>query len=97
MAAGQAAKAQPWAILNLTARLQSAYFRKEIQAKWFAWYLKGKGDGKFAEAIIFPNRIQPMEKLYYLAAEGSDDKKYLFSCEWQTFVQPAISNGKQTV
>ncbi len=29
------------------------YFRKEIQAKWFAWYLKGEGDGKFAEAISF--------------------------------------------
>ncbi len=29
------------------------YFRKEIQAKWFAWYLKGKGDGQFAEAISF--------------------------------------------
>ena len=29
------------------------YFRKEIQAKWFAWYLKGKGDGNFAEAITF--------------------------------------------
>jgi len=31
----------------------STYFRKEIQARWFAWYLKGKGDGKFAEAISF--------------------------------------------
>lgn len=31
----------------------SIYFRKEIQAKWFAWYLKDKGDGKFAEAISF--------------------------------------------
>ncbi|MES2109541.1 MAG: CocE/NonD family hydrolase [Bacteroidota bacterium] len=31
----------------------STYFRQEIQAKWFAWYLKGKGDGKFAEAISF--------------------------------------------
>jgi putative CocE/NonD family hydrolase len=31
----------------------ASYFRKEIQAKWFAWYLKGKGDGKFAEAISF--------------------------------------------
>jgi putative CocE/NonD family hydrolase len=29
------------------------YFRKKIQAKWFAWYLKGKGDGSFAEAISF--------------------------------------------
>jgi putative CocE/NonD family hydrolase len=31
----------------------ATYFRKEIQAKWFAWYLKGEGDGKFAEAISF--------------------------------------------
>ena len=31
----------------------AVYFRKEIQAKWFAWYLKGKGDGNFAEAISF--------------------------------------------
>ena len=29
------------------------YFRKEIQAPWFAYYLKGKGDGKFAEATTF--------------------------------------------
>ncbi|MBB6108722.1 hypothetical protein SAMN05421821_10243 [Mucilaginibacter lappiensis] len=31
----------------------ATYFREQIQAKWFAWYLKGKGDGKFAEAISF--------------------------------------------
>jgi putative CocE/NonD family hydrolase len=30
-----------------------ATFRKDIQAKWFAYYLKGKGDGNFAEAITF--------------------------------------------
>lgn len=28
-------------------------FRKNIQARWFAYYLKGKGDGNFAEAITF--------------------------------------------
>jgi uncharacterized protein len=28
-------------------------FRKDIQARWFAYYLKGKGDGIFAEAITF--------------------------------------------
>ncbi|HLX92216.1 MAG TPA: CocE/NonD family hydrolase [Puia sp.] len=28
-------------------------FRKDIQAKWFAYFLKGKGDGHFAEAITF--------------------------------------------
>ncbi|HEY4322965.1 MAG TPA: CocE/NonD family hydrolase [Mucilaginibacter sp.] len=31
----------------------ASYFRKEIQAKWFAWYLKGKADSKFSEAISF--------------------------------------------
>lgn len=31
----------------------ATYFRKEIQVKWFAWHLKGKGDGKFAEAVSF--------------------------------------------
>ena len=28
-------------------------FRKQIQAPWFAYHLKGKGNGKFAEAITF--------------------------------------------
>jgi putative CocE/NonD family hydrolase len=28
-------------------------FRKEIQAPWFAYYLKSIGDGKFAEAVTF--------------------------------------------
>jgi putative CocE/NonD family hydrolase len=30
-----------------------AYFRKEIQAPWFAYYLKGKGNPKQAEATVF--------------------------------------------
>lgn len=29
------------------------FFRKEIQAKWFSYHLKGKGTGKFAEATVF--------------------------------------------
>lgn len=28
-------------------------YRKEIQAPWFAYHLKGKGEGKFAEATTF--------------------------------------------
>ena len=28
-------------------------FRKDIQARWFAYHLKGQGDGNFAEAITF--------------------------------------------
>jgi uncharacterized protein len=31
----------------------SISFRKDIQATWFAYHLKGKGDGKFPEAITF--------------------------------------------
>ncbi|GAB4043488.1 CocE/NonD family hydrolase [Spirosoma litoris] len=31
----------------------SVTFRKEIQAPWFAYYLKGKGAGNFAEAVTF--------------------------------------------
>ena len=29
------------------------FYRKEIEARWFAYWLKGKGDGKFAEATVF--------------------------------------------
>jgi len=29
------------------------YFRKQIQARWFAFWLKGKGDGRFPEATVF--------------------------------------------
>ncbi len=60
----------------------SFYFRKEIQAKWFAWYLKGKGDGNFAKAMVFqtgtnqwksydswPPRAAKKKELY-LAAGG---------------------------
>jgi hypothetical protein len=31
----------------------SVSFRKDIQARWFAYHLKGKGDGHFSEAITF--------------------------------------------
>ena len=31
----------------------AAYFRKNIQAPWFAYHLKGIGNGHFAEAITF--------------------------------------------
>ena len=31
----------------------SAYFQKEIQKKWFDYWLKGKGDGLFPEATAF--------------------------------------------
>lgn len=33
--------------------LTTIKFRKDIQAAWFAYFLKGEGDGKFPEAITF--------------------------------------------
>ena len=29
------------------------YFRRDIEARWFAWWLKHKGDGRFSEATVF--------------------------------------------
>jgi putative CocE/NonD family hydrolase len=29
------------------------YFQQQVQQKWFAWWLKGQGDGKFNEATVF--------------------------------------------
>ena len=29
------------------------YYRREIEARWFAWWLKDKGDGRFPEATVF--------------------------------------------
>lgn len=31
----------------------STYFQQQVQKKWFDYWLKGKGDGKFAEATVF--------------------------------------------
>lgn len=57
-------------------------FRKKIQAPWFAYYLKGKGDGKFDEVLTFQtganqwktyNRWPPAEaasKRLYVHANG---------------------------
>lgn len=57
-------------------------FRKDIQARWFAYYLKGKGNGNFAEAITFQTGSnkwktydswppkQAIEKNLYFHADG---------------------------
>lgn len=57
-------------------------FRKNIQAPWFAYYLKGKGDGNFSEATTFQtgsntwkhySQWPPAEakiKSLYMAADG---------------------------
>ncbi|HVX66256.1 MAG TPA: CocE/NonD family hydrolase, partial [Bryobacteraceae bacterium] len=59
------------------------YFRERIEAPWFAYWLKDKGDGKFPEARVFdtgsnrwdtysawPPREQTAERRLYTAAAG---------------------------
>jgi putative CocE/NonD family hydrolase len=61
----------------------SRYFREQIEAPWFAFWLKDKGDGKFPEARTFqtgtnrwesydawPPRAQTAERKLYTAAAG---------------------------
>jgi putative CocE/NonD family hydrolase len=58
-------------------------FRKDIQARWFAYYLKGKGDGHFSEATTFQTGTnvwktydswppaEAVKKNLYFQSEGS--------------------------
>jgi putative CocE/NonD family hydrolase len=39
--------------INFDSVATGVTFRKDIQARWFAYYLKGKGNGNFAKAITF--------------------------------------------
>lgn len=74
----------------------SAYFRKEIQAKWFAWYLKGKGDGKFAEAITFQTGSNEWKN--YTAwppKEAAIKNIYLHANGKLSFNAPSATESKQ--
>jgi len=67
----------------------ATYFRKEIQAKWFAWYLKGEGDGKFAEAITFEtgsNKWKQYNK--WPPAEAEPTEIYLHAGNKLSFAKP---------
>jgi len=73
----------------------AAYFRKEIQAKWFAWYLKGKGDGKFAEATSFQTGSNKW--MHYTAwppKEAVTKNIYFHSNGKLSFVKPSKEETK---
>ena len=38
------------------------YYRKEVEAPWFAYWLKDKGDGSFAEATLFDSGAKTWKK-----------------------------------
>jgi len=73
----------------------ATYFRKEIQAKWFAWYLKGKGDGKFAEAISFQTGSNQWKNYTAWPPKESSIKNIYFHANGKlSFSPPSATEGK---
>jgi putative CocE/NonD family hydrolase len=65
-------------------------FRKDIQAKWFAYYLKGKGDGNFAEAITFQTGSNTWKTYDSWPPKNARKKNLYFHADGKlTFEKPA--------
>lgn len=74
----------------------AAYFRKEIQAKWFAWYLKGEGDGKFAEAISFQTGSNKWKNYTAWPPKEAVEKNIYFHADGKlSFNKPSATEAKQ--
>jgi len=73
----------------------ATYFRKEIQAKWFAWYLKDKGDGKIPEVTSFQtgsNKWMTYSK--WPPKEAVEKNIYLHSDGKLSFEKPSAKESK---
>jgi len=71
------------------------YFREQIQAKWFAWYLKGKGDGKFAEATTFQTGSNQWKAYTAWPPKESIIKNIYFHSNGKlSFEKPAATENK---
>ena len=71
------------------------YFRKEIQAKWFAWYLKGKGDGNFAEAISFQTGSNQWKNYTAWPPKEAEIKNIYFHTNGKlSFTPPSATEAK---
>jgi putative CocE/NonD family hydrolase len=74
----------------------ATYFRKEIQAKWFAWYLKGKGDGKFAEAISFQTGSNTWKNYTAWPPKEAVEKNIYFHADGKlSFKKPTDAEAKE--
>ncbi|OQP44775.1 X-Pro dipeptidyl-peptidase [Niastella yeongjuensis] len=71
------------------------YFRKNIQAPWFAFYLKGKGDGHFAEAITFQTGSNTWKNYDSWPPRQAIPKNLYFQAGGKlTFDKPAANNDQ---
>lgn len=74
----------------------ASYFRKEVQAKWFAWYLKGEGDGKFAEAISFQTGSNQWKNYNTWPPKEAVEKNIYFHANGKlSFDKPSATEAKQ--
>jgi putative CocE/NonD family hydrolase len=69
-------------------------FRKDIQARWFAYHLKGKGDGNFAEAITFQTGSNVWQHYNnWPPAEALKQNLYFHPNGKLSFEKPSAANG----
>jgi len=74
--------------------MSTAIWFQELQKKWFDYWLKGIGDGKFAEAFCFQtgsNQWKSYEN--WPPKESVQQKLYIQSNGSVSFVKPAAANG----
>lgn len=70
-------------------------YRRDIQAKWFAYYLKGKGDGNFAEAFTFQTGSNQWKSYNnWPPAEAKKTNLYLHANGKLSFEKPDATETK---
>ena len=72
----------------------SKTFREEIQLGWFNYHLKGKGDGKFAEAITFQTGSNQWKRYDSWPTKQAIQQALYFHADGKlSFEQPKASTG----
>lgn len=73
------------------------YFRKNLQARWFNYHLKGIGDGNFAEATTFQTGSNQWKSYStWPPAEAESRKLYFHENGKLSFSAPAIATGSDS-
>lgn len=69
-------------------------FRKNIQAPWFAYHLKGKGEGNFAEAITFQTGSNKWKQYASWPPAETTKKKLYFTANGKlSFTKPFVNEN----
>ena len=72
-------------------------FRKEIQAPWFAYYLKGKGAGNFAEAVTFQTGSNTWKRYETWPPKEATKRNLYFQANGKlSFGAPKAASGADT-